>query len=233
MAEWPPNTGHDKLPPAPNSEADLLAPDDPPTEVSSQDALHDHISAVGWEAVFELQPPGIAEAYKAYGEHLEELRDQLLLLDNLEEAGEAESPEDHSHYALALYVRVLDDINSHRREYGIWWGLPTAERRQVHDEFDAFIQGTPLTANQRERLLDRYDGGGYTYASDYIEELIADDVWVLHEGQLVPSPDRGEASMTTWDGMHSLDRQELLTRINQLLQLLPNARSESPHRHEA
>ena len=139
------------------------------------------VFTLGWSNIFELLPPGVAEAYQEIARALQPLTDFT-----------EQAP------TMANYVEAVSLLDQYTEEFGLWWGLPPAQRLRA-SECARNLASEPFTPNQLERLKNHWveaDG-----SVELFDELVAhDDLGVLDQetGDLVPSPDSGEAILNQW-----------------------------------
>lgn len=219
MAEWPPDTGPEQPLPS-HKDPDNFESGANQSETSERTWLERQIAQVGWETVFELLPPGVQEAYGQLHDDLSNLMGQLEVAENDAEASEALET------SLPLYVQVLWDIESFRRVHGIWWGLTEEPRRaELQEAVDELLASDPFTANQRERLLEQYEGVAREEGQTYLDRLASDDLWELSNDSLKQSASSGLVALDTWRQLSTDGRHDMTNSQKILLNRLVNART--------
>ena len=152
--------------------------------------LEAQVAELGWSNLFELLPPGVAEAYEVI------CADLIQLADELTNPAEDQNGQLRS---LGTYIRTLHRIARYRDEFGIWWGFPPDTRVELNKLAQQLRTESPLTPNQIERLLERWTEVEDESVAEFIELVDGDDLAVLSaEGGLADSADAGPESIRRW-----------------------------------
>ena len=132
--------------------------------------LEAQVAELGWSNLFELLPPGVAEACEVIRSDLTQLADEL-----------TDPPEnkDDQLRSLGTYIRTLHRLDQYREEFGIWWGFPPDARTGLNRLAQQLRTESPLTPNQIERLLERWSEVEDESVAEFIELVESDDLAVL------------------------------------------------------
>ena len=108
--------------------------------------LEAQVAELGWSNLFELLPPGVAEAYEVI------CADLIQLADELTNPAEDQNGQLRS---LGTYIRTLHRIARYRDEFGIWWGFPPDTRVELNklaQQLTRLEQEFGLTPSARTRI---------------------------------------------------------------------------------
>lgn len=158
----------------------------------SKERLHleAQVAELGWSHLFELLPPGVAEAYTVISEDLHELALQLVTpaLDD-----------DSTLRSLGTYIRTIHRLDQYREEFGLWWGLPHSGRAQLNVLLSELRVESPLTSDQIQRLKERWDETEDESVTEFLDLVEADDVASLQaDGSLAVSDISGPRCLQAW-----------------------------------
>ena len=152
--------------------------------------LEARVAELGWSNLFELLPPGVAEAYEVICADLTQLADELTY---------PSEDQDEQLRSLGTYIRTLHRLDQYRDEFGIWWGFPPDTRKDLHKLAQHLRTESPLTPNQIERLLERWSEVDDESVAEFIELVENDEVAVLNaDGGLSDTADAGPESIRRW-----------------------------------
>ena len=181
-------------------EPDRVAPDASPdgfeySEVTTPGSpdrlrLEAAVAELGWSNLFELLPPGVAQAYEAIYDDLSQLTYEL--------SNPPKDPDERLR-SLGTYVRTVHRLDQYRDEFGMWWGFPPDTRRELNRLTRELRTSGPFTANQIERLLERWSEVQDESVAEFIE-LARDDVLAIltTDGRVGAIEDGCAQSLAKW-----------------------------------
>lgn len=152
--------------------------------------LEAKVAELGWSNLFELIPPGVADAYEVIREDLAQLADEL---------GNPPTDSADRLRSLGTYVRTLVHLDEYQEQFGIWWGVPADSRAEMNRVRHELRSQSPLTPNQIERLLERWAETEEESIAQFAGLVEGDCLGLLHPGGIVTeSVDGGLASLGRW-----------------------------------